>query len=339
MAAKISARSQYAPFSDCPLVMKEFLDYMLTIRGRSPRTIDGYYIDLRSFLRFLKLYRANDLIEEKFKRTEILDIPLEVITGISLADVYSYLNFVSTEFQNNANTLSRKIVVLRSFYRYLTQKTLYLKTDPLKGLELPSKKKSLPKYLTLDESLALLNIADQSGNSRDYCILTLFLNCGMRLSELIGINRTDVRDDRMLCVHGKGNKERMLYLNDSCMAAIEAYLNDSKDIKRLDDALFVGSKGKRLSARRVEQIVGERLSAAGLGSAGYSPHKLRHTAATLMHQHGNVDILVLKDILGHESLSNTQIYTHVSNKEMQKAIQNSPLAAQRPSKNQSTDDE
>jgi len=175
----------------------------------------------------------------------------------------------------------------------------------------------------------LLDTADIENNSRDYCILTLFLNCGMRLSELVAINRTDIRDDRTLKLLGKGNKERIIYLNGACLDAINSYLEHSKDIKRVDDALFVGKNGKRLSPRRIEQIVNNWLKNAGLSNRGYTPHKLRHTAATLMYQYGNVDVRILKDILGHVNLSTTEIYTHVSNSQLESAADNSPLASKR----------
>lgn len=330
MPPKTPARSQYAPFYDCPAAMKEFLDYMLTIRGRSARTVDGYYIELRSFLRFLKLYRAGTLTAEGFHEVPINDVALELIVSVVLSDVYAYLNFVSTEFSNGASARSRKISALSSFYKYLSGKTLYIKENPLRNLDLPSKRKSLPKYLTLEETNQLLDTADEADNRRDSCILVLFLNCGMRLSELVGINRADVRDDRTLTLLGKGNKERMVYLNDACLEAIEAYLEESREIRRIDDALFVGKNGKRLSPRRVEQIVAERLRAAGLSSRGCTPHKLRHTAATLMYQHGSVDVRILKEILGHANLATTEIYTHVSNRQMEQAAQNSPLSGRLP---------
>lgn len=321
-------KSQYAPFYDCPAIMKEFLDYMLTIKGRSPKTVDGYYIELRTFLRYLKLSQSKQLDATVFQTTEISDLSLDSILHITLSDVYSYLNFVTTEFQVGASSRSRKISAMRQFYNYITNKTIYLKENPLKDLELPSKRKSLPKYLSLEQSNQLLDSSEIVGSPRDVCILTLFLNCGMRLSELVGIDTNDIRwEDTSLKLLGKGNKERIVYLNEACLLAIKAYLEDTKDIKRFENALFVTVKGNRLTPRRVQQIIEQQLKAAGLGGLGYSPHKLRHTAATLLYQYGNVDVRILKEILGHANLSTTEIYTHVSNKQLEKAANASPLSS------------
>lgn len=332
MPAVLNNKSKYAPFNDCPEPLREFLSYILTIRNLSPRTVDGYYIELRTFFRFLKLYRADQLKVEKFCETAIIDIPVEIICHITLSDIYAYLNFAHTELSNAASARARKISALSSFYKFLSTKTLYITDNPIKNLDRPAIKRALPKYLTLDESNGLLEITDLSNNVRDYCMLTLFLNCGMRLSELVAINKTDVRDDNTLKLLGKGNKERIVYLNQACLDSINDYLENSKKLRRKDDALFVGKNGQRLSPRRVEQIIGECLKNAGLSGKGYTPHKLRHTAATLMYQYGHVDVRILKEILGHANLNTTEIYTHVSNQQLEQAADSSPLAQKRRAK-------
>ncbi len=322
------AVSQYAPFLDCPEIIKEFLDYIQTVRGRSAKTVDGYYIDLRTFFRWLKLTRARTkkITKELLADTEILDLSSEAILTITLGEVYSYLTFVKNDLSNGEAAMARKVTALKTLYKYLSGNANYIQNNPLKNLDLPTKKKSLPRYLTLDQSIALLSTADNNPNPRNYCILTLFLNCGMRLSELIGINLTDIQDDTIKIL-GKGNKERMVYLNDACKSAIDQYLTYTQGHKRLDGALFISTSGKRLSPRRVEQIVDEALKAAGIDAKAYSPHKLRHTAATLMYQHGGTDIRVLKEILGHSNLATTEIYTHTSNEQVRVAVKNSPLSS------------
>jgi len=330
MPKKLNTRSQYAPFNDCPELMKQFLTYILSIKNLSPRTVDGYYIELRTFFRFIKMRNADITYDkETFSQIHINDISNDLICSVKLEDVYQFLLFSSNDLQNSVSSRSRKISALNSFYKYITTKTLLLSVNPIENLDRPKPKRALPKYLTLDESNELLDTADTQDNARDYCILTLFLNCGMRLSELVSINRTDVRDDKSLKLLGKGNKERIIYLNQACIDSINAYLERSKDIKRADDALFVGKNGKRLSPRRVEQIVKNWLKNAGLANRGYTPHKLRHTAATLMYQYGNVDVRILKEILGHVNLSTTEIYTHISNKQLENAAEHSPLAAKK----------
>lgn len=323
-------------YSDCPEYLSEFLFYMLTIKGRSKRTVDAYYIDLKTFLRYIKcvkILQVDPDNPERFQQATIKDIPIDVIAAISLSDVYQYLNYTASERDNNAKTRSRKVSSLRSFFNYLTLKANLLKTNPVENLEVPSIKKSMPKYLTLEESMELLTHIESSQYERDFCIVTLFLNCGMRLSELVGINVYDIREDTVKLL-GKGNKERIIYLNEACQKAIRAYLDVRKPPQNVKykDALFLTSRGTRISPRRVEQIIETSLEQAGLSGQGYSPHKLRHTAATLMYQHGDTDIRVLKEILGHVSLSTTEIYTHVSDKQMEKAANQSPLSRMSPKK-------
>lgn len=347
MLSQNQVRSQYSPFSDAPDILRDFLNYMLTIRGRSPRTVDGYYIEIRSFLRYLMLSRSGLLDNEHieaFHELPIRDVTNEMICSVKYYDVYSYLSFMHTEFGNAACSRARKTTALRTFYRFITNKTELLKENPLENLESPSIKKSLPKHLTLDESRQLLEMNTPTSNeingftgasAREFCILTLFLNCGMRLSELVGINCEDIRDDRTLTILGKGNKERTVFLNDACIDAINAYLKETESVKREDNALFIGRGGKRLSPRRVEQLVEKSLKDAGLSKNGITPHKLRHTAATLLYQYGQVDIRVLKELLGHVSLSTTEIYTHVSNDQIRRAALSSPLS--QPDKEASAD--
>jgi len=337
MLSSKQIRSQYAPFEDAPAVLREFLNYMLTIRGRSVRTVDGYYIEIRTFLRYLKLAAANqaaDVDLQAFREMPIRDVMIDQIRAVQLYDVYAYLNFAHTVLGNDTAARARKTTALRSFYKYLSTKTPYLDNNPLKNLESPTLKKSLPKYLTLEQSRQLLESAADPKtalSSREYCMLTLFLNCGMRLSELVGINLEDIRDDRTLHLLGKGNKERAVFLNDACMDAIDRYLADTAEVVRQDRALFVGKNGKRLSPRRIEQLVEQALKTAGLSGNGITPHKLRHTAATLMYQYGHVDIRILKELLGHVSLSTTEIYTHVSNTQLEEAAGRSPLSTLRQS--------
>ncbi len=315
-----------ADYSDCPIPLKDYLMYMQTIQGRSPKTVAAYHVDLRTFLRFIYCLKNNQRIPEDLSTIDISHCGIELIRQVTLSDVYGFLNYAMTQRANNASTRARKVSSIRSFYRYLLTKTMLIEDNPVKHLEVPTRKKAMPRYLTLEESTELLETADSEDTVRDYCILTLFLNCGMRLSELVGINLPDIRNDTLRLL-GKGNKERIIYLNSACLDAISHYFDARKKIIGPDgSAFFVSKSGKRLSARRVEQIVANYLKAAGLSGRGYSPHKLRHTAATLMYQYGEVDVRVLKEILGHADLSTTEIYTHTSDAQLQKAAASSPLS-------------
>ncbi len=320
---------------DCPDLLRDFIFYMKTVRGRSVRTADGYYIDLRTFFRYIKATKVLGLApknDDTFKSIRIADLSSQLICSVTLSDVYAYINFCMDQLGNHAAAQARKVSSIRSFYNYLI-KTGLISESPVKNLDLPTLKRALPKYLTLDESMQLLESVKSKFTQRDYCMITLMLNCGMRVSELVGIDLPDIRDDTLKLL-GKGNKERIVYLNDACKMALDEYLKVRKvpeNCSREDrNALFLSNRGKRLTTRRVEQIVETSLAQAGLDGKGISPHKLRHTAATIMFQHGGVDIRVLQEILGHENLGTTEIYTHISNKQLQDAAVSSPLSKIKP---------
>ena len=314
-----------------PQLLRDYLIYMSTIKGRSPRTVEAYYNDLRLFLRYLMATRSGTPLptdDPNLESISFASISEEMILSARLSDAYSFLAYVQSVNQNNAKTRARKVSSLRGFYKYLQSKAGRLEENPMEQLEIPAQRKSLPKYLTLDESLHLLESIEGKDRERDYCIITILLNCGIRLSELVGIKLSDIRDDT-LTVLGKGNKERMVYLNSACLNAIAEYLAVRPEPPKDADKpyLLVSSRTRApLTPRRVEQIVETHLKAAGLGGRGYSPHKLRHTAATLMYQYGGVDIRVLKEILGHVNLGTTEIYTHVSNDQIANAADRNPLS-------------
>ena len=321
--------------NSCPDYLREFLVYMETIKNRSPKTVDGYYIELRSFIRYLML--ANGLVpkDTEYSEIDISGASFDLIKNATKLDAINFLAEFKSEHSNHEKARSRKVSAIRSFYKYLTVSSGKLQENPMLNLETPKLKKTLPKYLTLEQALELLTHIETNFTERDFCIITLFLNCGMRLSELCGINLSDIHDNRLKLL-GKGNKERVVYLNNSCLNAINSYLtvlNSGTKIKRADkDALFLNRSGKRIGARSVELIVEKCLKQAGLDGMGISPHKLRHTAATLLYQDAGVDIRVLKELLGHESLSTTEIYTHVSNKQIEDASKKSPLGSIKPPK-------
>ncbi len=312
-----------------PEILRGFLGYMQTIRGKSPKTVEEYFIDLRTFFRYMKKVRGLVSKDCEMEDISIDDVDITLIEGIQLVDVFEYMNYLISERKNNARTRSRKASSLRAFFNYLTTKTGDLKENPLKELETPKAKESLPKFLTLEQSKMLLKAVDSYNSvykERDYCILTLLLNCGLRLSELVGINLSDIREDNTLKVTGKGNKERMIYLNNACRKAIDRYKNvRSVDKTKDKDAFFISRNNRRISPKTVQHLVNMYLRVIGLGGQGYSVHKLRHTAATLMYQYGNVDVRILKDILGHENLGTTEIYTHLSNSQVKKAFDLNPL--------------
>jgi len=312
--------------SEAPPIIKEFLGYVGTIKGKSPKTVAEYYLDLRTFFRYIKMSRKLISPEIDFEKINISDIDLDLIKTITLTDVFEYMNYLSSERHNKASTRSRKVSSLRTFFKYLTNKTGKLAVNPVEELETPKQKKSLPKYLTLEQSLELLSKVEGSTKERDYCILILFLNCGMRLSELVSLNLSDVRHGTSTVrIVGKGNKERIVYLNDACIDAIDRYIAVRPNNALVDkNALFISKQNKRISPKTVQYIVKKYLSEIELGNL--SVHKLRHTAATLMYQHGHVDIRVLKDILGHENLGTTEIYTHLSDEQMANAAKANPLS-------------
>jgi site-specific recombinase XerD len=264
---------------------------------------------------------------ETIYNVSIKDFNITLLKDLTLHDFYEYIFYLADERDNNEKSRARKTSSLKSFFNYLTNNVHLLETNPIANIEMPTQKKSIPKFLSLEESLKLLSSIDSNNYKRDYCIITLFLNCGMRLSELVGINKNDIDfTEKRLRLLGKGNKERIVYLNNACIDSLKEYLNSRENPPSEPQALFLSKFNKRISKRRVQQIVENALKNANLDGLGYSTHKLRHTAATLMYQHGNVDTLVLKEILGHESISTTEIYTHISNRDLQKATESSPLA-------------
>ncbi|MBQ8510214.1 MAG: tyrosine recombinase XerC [Clostridia bacterium] len=329
-------------YDELPQSVRDFVSYKLTVQGRSKKTMDEYALDLRTFFRFLTAKREGldlrAMDDDEFAAADISGIGLDIIGSVTSQEIYEFLYFALEKRGNQWSARARKLSALKSFYKYLTISVRVIENDPTKNIEGPQKKNALPKFLTLKESERLLATVRADSESktvaRDYCIITLFLNCGMRLSELVGINLSDIdRDMESLRVVGKGSKERMIYLNDACRDALNDWLKvraaDAVQIKD-KNALFLSSRHSRISNKTVQWVVYKYLKLAGLENRHLSTHKLRHTAATLMYQSGNVDVRVLKDILGHEQLNTTQIYTHVSDEHMKKAISDNPLASFRP---------
>lgn len=323
--------------SQCPDILKEYLGYMETVKGRSENTVNGYFIDLRTFFRFLLLQRGICQPSDS-EQPDIHLVTVDLLRTVSLSDLFEFMNYSKSERDNTNVTRARKVSALRRFFHYLTEITHRLDENPAKNLSAPKLPSRIPKYLSLDQSIQLLQLPQNSAYpERDYCILTLLLNCGLRRAELAGLNLSDVRGDNTLRVIGKGNKERILYLNEACRLALEAYLpkrpvEGTKDKK----ALFYGHTKDRISLQGVHYIVKGYLRQVE-GAEEYSAHKLRHTAATLMYQQGGVDVLVLKEILGHQNLGTTEIYTHTSSTQLKKAADSNPLATQKPKKGDSDD--
>ena len=318
----------YSDYSDSPQFLKEFLYYMQTIKGLSVRTVEAYYIDLNLFFRYISQKRAGAIDNDSLDEVKINDFTMDKLSTISQSDILDFLYFTMNVRGNSAASRARKLSSLRGFFKYMVQKTHQLEFNPCENIELPQNKKRLPKYLTLEQSMELLSNIDSKFATRDYCIVMLFLNCGMRLSELVGIDIKDIHDDSLRII-GKGNKERTVYLNSGCIAAIDDYLKERNSIvsPAIEPALFISATRKtRLTTRGVQQIIEKSLKSAGLDGMGFSTHKLRHTAATLMHRSGGADMLALKEILGHEHVSTTEIYTHLSDEALMRAAKSSPLS-------------
>ncbi|MBQ7799987.1 MAG: tyrosine recombinase XerC [Oscillospiraceae bacterium] len=317
---------QINALDDCPDILKRFLVYLQTIKGKSPKTVYEYFLDLRMFFRFLKKNRGLVLSDVNFDEITISDVGVDILKTVTLSEVYDFLYYVLNDRGDIASTRSRKSSALRTFFSYLTVKANILEVNPVAELEVPSQRKRLPKYLTLEECIQLLSAIEGKYAVRDYCITVLFLNCGIRLSELVGININDINGNNLRVV-GKGDNERNIHLNQACLDAISEYMkvrpnNDAKD----KQALFISRQGNRISTKVVQANMKKYLKMSGLEDKGYSVHKLRHTAATLMYQHGGVDLRILKEILGHQNLATTEIYTHIASEQIDKAFESNPLA-------------
>lgn len=323
-------------YSDCPQVLRDFLIYHETIKGQSPKTISEYYLDLRMFLRFVKLMRNDMPISACLDDIPIKDIDIPFLRDIQTSDVFDFLSYLANDRAINPDSLApdygispsaraRKLSAIKSFYKYLTVRTKLLQENPVADIEYPKLRKSLPKYLTMEQSAALLKSVEGQNQVRDYAILMIFLNCGIRRSELVGLNTTDIYEDRLRVV-GKGNKERFVYFGTPCRKAIDAYLEIRRKMILTDNrALFGSRNGNRISVTAVHRLVEKALKQAGLDATQFSAHKLRHTAATMMLS-GGVDVKTVQEVLGHENLNTTQIYTHIENTELKIAAQANPLS-------------
>lgn len=323
-------------YTDCPTILRDFLTYHETIKGQSAKTISEYYLDLRMFLRFIKLMRGDMPLNTQLENIDIRDIDLDFVRTITTSDIFEFLSYLANDRVVNPDSAApdygispaaraRKLSAIKSFYKYLTVRTKQLSENPVADLEYPKLRKSLPKYLTLEQSAALLQAVSGPNEKRDYAILMLFLNCGIRRSELVNLNITDVYADRIR-VLGKGNKERFVYFGSSCRKAIDAYMEErSQKVLSDNRALFGSRDSNRISVTAVHRLVKKALLQAGLDSTQYSAHKLRHTAATMMLS-GGVDVKTVQEVLGHENLNTTQIYTHIENTELKIAADANPLS-------------
>ena len=323
-------------YNDCPQILREFLIYHETIKGQSPLTISEYYLDLRMFLRFIKLMRGDMPLNTRLDDIDIKDVDIEFIRSITTSDIFDFLSYLANdrvvnpdspapEYGISSTARARKLSAIKSFYKYLTVRTKQLQENPVADLEYPKLRKSLPRYLTLEQSAALLKAVSGQNEKRDYAILMLFLNCGIRRSELVGLNLTDVYEDRIRVV-GKGNKERIVYFGAACRKAIDAYLVERNQKVLTDNRALFGSRdGNRISVTAVHRLVKKALLQAGLDATQFSAHKLRHTAATMMLS-GGVDVKTVQEVLGHENLNTTQIYTHIENTELKVASEANPLS-------------
>ena len=323
--------------SDAPQILRDFLIYHETIRGHSKATVDEYYLDLRTFFRFLKLSRGLVPRTTELDEISIADVDVPFVASVTLAEVYDFLAYLARdrvkqanspepEYGLSASSRARKISAIRSFFKYLTMKAKLLDENPVQDLDSPKIPKTLPRYLTLEESQRLLSAVEGKNRERDYCILCVFLNCGLRISEIVGLNVSDYRGESLRVV-GKGNKERTVYLNDACRDAIDRYLEVRKLLAppRVT-AMFLSNRRARISCDSIQVMVKKNLTKAGLDASLYSAHKLRHTAATLMLQNG-VDVRTLQEVLWHENLNTTQIYTHIDNAELRTAADANPLSS------------
>ena len=314
---------------ESPRAVKEFLVYHDTIKGQSGATVDSYFFDLRTFTRYLMVERGLVPRDAVFEEIDIRGAKLSLYEDVTLSDIYDFLAFLSRDRELNAASRARMITALRGFYQYLTVKTKQIANDPTADLDTPKIRKALPHFLTLDESRRLLSAVDGKHKERDYCILCLFLNCGLRVSEMVGLNLPDIHEDCLL-IHGKGNKERMVYLNAASTQALVSWLAVRQGIATAEEeAVFLSARRKRMSVDSIQVMLKKNLLRAGLDPTQYSPHKLRHTAATLMLQNG-VDVRTLQEVLGHENLNTTQIYTHIANPALRSAAEANPLAEFRP---------
>lgn len=320
-------------YSNAPQVLREFLSYHETIKGQSAQTIKEYYLDLRMFLRFMVMVKKELPYRTELDSINIKWIDLDFIRTIQITDIFDFLSYLSNDRQAEeadtpgigAAARARKLSAIKSFYKYLTVRTKQLTENPVKEIEYPKIRKSLPKYLTLEESKRLLSSVSGVNAKRDYAILMLFLNCGIRRAELVGLNLTDVYEDRIR-VTGKGNKERIVYFGSACKAAIDDYLVErNKKVLSDNRALFGSRDNNRISVTAVHRLVKKHLLAAGLDANLLSAHKLRHTAATLMLSNG-VDVKTVQEVLGHEHLNTTEIYTHIESTELKIAAEANPLS-------------
>lgn len=313
-------------FINLPELVQQYLIYLEAVKGHSELSVLEYASDLRTFFRFISRIKGLCLKDTPDEEIDLSPIDLKIIQSVNLTDAYQFLIYCKNERKNNEATRARRVISIRRFYAYLSDNLGKIENNPMKSLDAPKTKKALPKYLSLEEAEKLLSVVDGKFKERDYAILTLFLNCGMRLSELVSIDYSDIKSDNSLTIIGKGNKERTVYLNAACVNAINAYMkvrqHDGVKVK----ALFLSSRNQRISTKTVQHLVYSYLNKAGLGDRGLSVHKLRHTAATLMYQHGNVDVLLLKEILGHENLGTTEIYTHISDEAARRAVESNPLS-------------
>ena len=326
-----------------PKFLNNFLKYKRFIEFEAKTTTDQLYFALRTFLRYIKLYLYdNDKLEtitrDEFQIIDVSNVTIKDLKKINSFELEKYLKFLSDKLKNDNKTRNRKLASCKRLFEYLYVNNL-INYNPTKSMTSVRTEKRLPKYLNLDESKKLLSVtinSNQVNKIRNYAITCIFLNCSIRLSELTGINLSDIKIDKTektIRIHGKGNKERLLYLNAAVCEAIKAYIEVRPKLgKEFKDynALFLSSQKKRISNRTVEQIIKDNLSKAlnkDLDVKEYKTHTLRHTGASLLYNENNVDIFILKRILGHKSLDSTQIYTHVSNKKMKEIMMNCTISS------------